>query len=471
MFKLPLVQAVNSHIEKNTISFHVPGHKNGLIYEGSNEFKKFLENDLTELTNLDDLHNPEDAIEKAERKLSDLYKSKYSYFLVGGSTVGNLSMILATLKNGNKILVQRNSHKSIFNALKLVKACPIFISPEMDDDLDVAKGLSYESVNQAITHNLDAKVLILTYPNYYGHTYDIKKIIDLAHSKGIVVLVDEAHGAHFQLGSPFPTSALSFGADVVVQSAHKTLPAMTMGSWIHLNSDRVSAKKIREFLGMLQSSSPSYPIMMSLDVARNYLENFSINDIDYTIQEINNFKDNLAKITGLKVIQTNDPLKLIIQSGKGISGKKLQLNLEENGIFTELSDHKNVLLVLPLLKKDIKYPYDKAILAIKESVNTNQITDNKLKDSVVYERNKFSKLELSYTKMEEIEEECISLNIAVNRVSAETIIPYPPGIPLIIKGEKITKEMISNLKLCLKMGIRLQGCSKLSSNELVVFCK
>lgn len=470
MSELPLIMAVNKHIEKESISFHVPGHKNGLIYGGPEEFKKFLVNDLTELTNLDDLHSPSGAIADAEKRLTNLYKSVQSFFLVGGSTVGNLSMALATLKCESKVLVQRNSHKSIFNALKLVKASPIFISPEIDEDLCVAKGLSFENVKLVIELNPDAKVMILTYPNYYGQVYDLKKIINLAHSKGILVLVDEAHGAHFLLGKPFPLSSLSFGADIVVQSAHKTLPAMTMGSWIHVNSERVSVKKVREYLEMLQSSSPSYPIMMSLDGARNYLEDYSTTDIMYTLSEIKKFKENLNEISGIKIIETDDPLKLIIQSSKTITGKQLQDLFEENGVFPELADHKNVLLVLPLLKNGVKYPFEKAIIAIKKSIDkTLHYLEKEYEYNQIFESKPFSELEFPYSKIESCEEIYILLEEAIGNVSAETIIPYPPGIPLIIRGEKITRGMIDSLEVCLGNNIKLHGGANLSNRKILVF--
>lgn len=472
MSNLPLVQAVNNHIKKDSISFHVPGHKNGLIYEGSEKFKHFLANDLTELTNLDDLHSPEGAIAIAENRLTKLYKSCQSFFLVGGSTVGNLSMILATVKRGSKVLVQRNSHKSVFNALKLVNASPVFISPEIDTELGVAIGPSYDTVKLAIDLNSDAKAIILTYPNYYGHTYNIKKLIELAHLKEMIVLVDEAHGAHFRLEKPFPKSSLAFGADIVVQSAHKTLPAMTMGSWIHVNSKKVSLKKIREFLEMLQSSSPSYPIMMSLDEARNFLESFTLKDIENTLLEINKFYDNLSKIKELKVIKTDDPLKLIIRSNIGFTGKQLQAALEENDVFAELADHKNVLLIMPLLKINAKYPFEKALNAIKKSAGKSlQILENTHMTNQIYKNTLLTELEIPYSKMDEWEEKRIPLLRSVGAISAETIIPYPPGIPLIIRGEKITLDMVSDLKICVENNIRLQGGTFLKLKELLIFNK
>ncbi|MDF2556778.1 MAG: arginine decarboxylase [Bacillales bacterium] len=470
MSKIPLVTALNNHRSKKAISFHVPGHKGGLLFEGTPDFKKFLEIDLTELTGLDDLHAPEGVIAEAESKLMNFYGTIKSYFLVGGSTVGNLAMIHATVKRGEQVIVQRNCHKSVFNGLKLVNASPIFISPEINKELSVVTGPSIETLERAIEINSTAKVLILTYPNYYGHVFDIKNLIDLAHSKGMIVLVDEAHGAHFQIGSPFPMSAVSLGADIVVQSAHKTLPAMTMGSWMHINSNRVSVKKVKEYLEMLQSSSPSYPIMMSLDRARNYLEEFSLTDVDYTIQEIKDFTEKLNKIDGIKVLETNDLLKLIIQNDRGLTGKQLQQIFEENGVYPELSDHKNVLFILPLLKKGAKYPFGRAITAIDNGMRQIQeVKEDNKQRILVFETAPISTLQKSFIVMESCNEELVMLEDAIDKVSAETITPYPPGIPLIIRGEKITNDMIDNIKMYLQNKIKLQGGHNLSNMKIVVF--
>ena len=261
--KTPLFDQLMKHHEGNPISFHVPGHKYGQVFpeKGRNYFSDILKMDATEITGLDDLHSAEGVILEAEKLLADLYRTQRSFFLVNGSTVGNLAMTLSTIKEDEIVLVQRNSHKSIMNGIKLANARPVFISPEYDLDYRVAGGLSYESVKSALIQYPNARAIILTYPNYYGMTVDLKSIIDLAHAHNIPVLVDEAHGVHFIAGDYFPPSAVELGADIVVQSAHKTLPAMTMGAFLHYQSRLVSSSNLQFYLQALQSSSPSYPLM------------------------------------------------------------------------------------------------------------------------------------------------------------------------------------------------------------------
>jgi arginine/lysine/ornithine decarboxylase len=329
----PLYHALIKHIKKTPLSFHVPGHKYGQILapEANDYFKQILQIDATELSDLDDLHSPEGAILEAEALLTDLYQTKKSYFLVNGSTVGNLAMIMSACEEGTNVLVQRNCHKSIINALSLAKAAPIFLEPEFNQEWQVPSGISLETVKESIKLYPDAKALILTYPNYYGMGQDLQEIINEAHLHHIPVLVDEAHGPHFILGDPFPASALHFGADMVVQSAHKTLPAMTMGSFLHVNSELINMNMVKEYLAMFQSSSPSYPIMASLDLARSYLAAYEPKDIIYLLAEIQRFKEELAEITAIKVLEypndNGDPLKITIQSRCGLNGFDLQRRL------------------------------------------------------------------------------------------------------------------------------------------------
>lgn len=423
--------------------------------------------DATEITGLDDLHSPEGVIFEAEELLSDLYKTDKSFFLINGSTVGNLAMILAAINEDDLVLVQRNSHKSIMNAIKLAKAKPVFISPDFNGEYGVAAGLSIEGVKSAIRQYPFAKVLILTYPNYYGLTYDLKSIIDLAHEHGIPVLVDEAHGVHFIAGDFFPASAVELGADIVVQSAHKTLPAMTMGAFLHYQTNRVSLSKIRFYLQALQSSSPSYPLMASLDLARLYLGTYSKDDLSYLKDEIEEFKKRLQQLTKIRVLQHDDPLKLTIQSSGAWSGFELQSRLESKGIFTELADPYNVLLILPLLKHGMKHRLQEAAEKIAKVVSDMPEGKNKRESKVVHKS--ISTLELSYKEMVLQQTEYVLLGDSAGRVCAEQIIPYPPGIPLCLPGEVVTKDDIETILFLNEKEAKIQGGEYLHAGKIKVF--
>jgi arginine/lysine/ornithine decarboxylase len=470
--KIPLYEALVHYKNTNPISFHVPGHKSGAILNphSRNLFQELLKIDATEISGLDDLHSPEGVIKEAEELLAALYQVKRSFFLINGSTVGNLAMILSVCERDDVILVQRNCHKSVLNAIKLAKARPVFLEPEYDRAWKTTTGVSEEIVERAISLYPNAKAIILTYPNYYGMVYDLKSVIGVAHHKNIPVLVDEAHGPHFIIGEPFPASAIQLGADMVVHSAHKTLPAMTMGSYLHINSNRVNRDKVKEYLQMLQSSSPSYVIMASLDLARNYLATYEPNDLEYLQDEISNFKKELATIQSIKVLEypdsVGDTLKITIQSRSKLSGFELQKRFEEKGIYTELADPYNVLLILPLLKENQDYPLAEAVSKIKELLQ--EIPYSPIEDEFLISSGKISELAIPYEKLSYIENQVIPISVAAGQVCAETIIPYPPGIPLLLMGELITEEKVKQLTQLINNGARFQGGSFLGSNQIKV---
>lgn len=460
--QMPLYDFMSHFSEQQPISFHVPGHKNGFLLDGlpvNRDFRHFLKYDLTELPGLDDLHAPEGIIAQAEALLSDFYQTVKSFFLVNGSTVGNLAMILALCGEGDIVFVQRNAHKSIFHALMLAKVQPIFLSPEMDQTLGIAGGLSVEAVKKAFEQYPNAKACIFTYPHYYGLTYDLKSMIEIAHAHGSYVLVDEAHGPHFILGDPFPSSAVTLGADIIVQSAHKMLPAMTMGSFLHINTSAVAIEKVTFFLGALQSSSPSYPIMASLDMARYYLSSMTKEDIRYTIDERNCFVKRLYKTDGIIVHEKEqmDPLKIALRL-RGTSGYKLQEQLIKNGIYPELADPYQVLLVWPLLKSGSTFPSKEAAEKINKSMSEINCDrkESSQNDEDYFGDNMFKGLELSYQEMANRQIRWIPLEKAECEIAAKMVIPYPPGVPLLITGEKITRATIMQLQFYIKLGAHFQ---------------
>jgi arginine/lysine/ornithine decarboxylase len=470
----PLFNKLLQHHKLESISYHVPGHKNGMVlpHEARGYFGSLLSLDLTEITDLDDLHSPEGVIKEAEELLAAVYQAKQSFFLINGSTSGNLAMILASFSEGDTVFIQRNCHKSILNGLKLAKLNPIFIGPEYNEEWKVATGLSLANLIDAYQAYPEGKGVILTYPNYYGFTFDIKTIIDFCHSHNMQVLVDEAHGAHLAAGDPFPASSLVYGADLVVQSAHKTLPAMTMSSFLHINSHRVKVDRIKNYLQILQSSSPSYPLMASLDLARSYIGTYTEQDKQYFIHNRNLFINELKAIAEIKVLyhqSGGDLLKIALQSTQGLTGYELQKKLEVVKIYTELADPFNVLFVLPLLKNKTFYPLEETVNRIKEALsyskgNTKTITPVK--------RNfyhSFSSLALDYQTQAVAQTEINPIEESIGRISAEMIIPYPPGIPLLMEGEEITPEKVEDLLTLLNLGSKFHGGDYLPEGKLKVF--
>lgn len=476
--KTPLFDILKRYSEQETFSYHVPGHKNGQLFAdfARTFFQSVLAIDATEITGLDDLHAPSGPIMEAMELLAELYGADQSFFLVNGTTVGNLAMILSTVNEGDRVLVGRDCHKSILHGLTLAKAEPVFMSPKIDENWKVSSGYDARTVEKALQLFPDIKAVILTYPNYYGLTYDLGEIISVARKKNLPVLIDEAHGAHFILPPPFPESSVQLGADIVVQSAHKTLPAMTMGSFLHINSRRIDPERVKFYLQMLQSSSPSYPLMASLDLARYYLASYNEEDLAFFIKEVERFKKILCTIPEIEILQTPngckpDPLKITLRSTKGISGFQLQELLETERVYPELADMQNVLLILPLLKKEQMYPFTKTAEKIASAVKKEDYEQSFLIRSreFLYRDELFSVLSVPFKKMEQTEKEEIPLSEACGRISGEMIIPYPPGIPLIMEGEKITEEKLGILMNLLAQNANFQGGRVLQKRRIIVF--
>ncbi|MGX4764286.1 aminotransferase class I/II-fold pyridoxal phosphate-dependent enzyme [Bacillus mojavensis] len=470
----PLYHALIQHARRNSHSFHVPGHHNGDVFfdEAKTIYNPLLTIDLTELSGLDDLHHPSGVIKEAQDLVSQLYGAAESFFLVNGTTVGNLAMILSVCDPGDTILIQRNCHKSVFHAVDLAGAEPVYLAPDIDEFMHVPTHVPLDTIKEALKAYPDAKGLVLTNPTYYGHSADLTEIISEAHQYGIPVLVDEAHGAHFVLGEPFPASALQMGADIVVQSAHKTLPAMTMGSYLHLNSNRIERNRVADYLNRLQSSSPSYPIMASLDLARAYvqhmIEEHKLSDVLQHIQSIKQTFDSLANAETVEPANqrlSTDPLKLTIRSKCGHSGFTLQKILERVNIFTELADENQVLLVLPLGgKRRIDAETIKNIDHEIEKTPSDQI--NVLAEWIAQP---ITVLPYQKKVLNTLQKEYVNFNEAAGRLNAEDVIPYPPGIPMIMAGERITRESVQKLSRLISMKTHVQGNMKINEKQLLVY--
>ncbi len=480
--KAPLFQQLMDHYHKNPVSFHVPGHKMGRGFNpiGSDIYREILKIDMTEISGLDDLHQPEGVILAAQEKAAWLFQSKQTFFLVNGSTSGNLAMILATCEPGDKIIVQRNVHKSVINALMLARAKPIYITPDIISTLQIPGSIHKSNLKEVLINHPDAKAVFITNPNYYGIGIELIEIIQLVHHFNIPLLVDEAHGAHFGFHPDFPKSAIQLGADLVVQSTHKTLTSMTMGSMLHVQGDYVDIDRLKLFLSMVQTSSPSYPIMASLDLARQILEeegsrlwDEQLNMIKWLHKGSNHFK-NILIYSQVDKKYVLDPLKIIIHSKNDhISGFYLQKYFEKKDIFVELSDINNTLLIVTqgTSSKDIEVLY-KAMIDLDDDI-TRLLESKKpeIKDVVPpidksYYTFQSKESKVSLEKVLYGKKISTPLHLTIGKIAAEMIIPYPPGIPIIHLGEEITKEAINYLLLLKDKGVRFQGTHDKDLNSI-----
>ncbi len=470
----PLYSKVIEHARENPHSFHVPGHKWGRVFPqfAKETYESVLRLDATEIAGLDDLHDAQFVIKEAQQLLANVYGANTSYFLVGGSTVGNLAMLCSVCSKNDIILVQRDSHKSVINGIQLAQAEAIYLAPDYDEKTGLSIGIGLATVKEALNSYPNAKAIFLTNPSYYGVTIDLREIIEYAHTLGMPVLVDEAHGAHFGVGDGFPRSAISQGADLVVQSAHKTLPAMTMGSYLHFNSSFVSKKTIEFYLQTLQSSSPSYPIMASLDLARHYMANLKEDEVLSILESSRKFRAQLKEIPQITVVEldetvnsTVDPLKVTIRTKCELTGIDIQGLLEDKGLFVELANEEYLLLVLPLAPF---HQSEQIVSLIRSVLKPYKPIDRKIGEKKIGIQ-KISSFPFKKETVDQCKIEYIPIEQAVGYFIAEQIIPYPPGVPLLIPGEIITNETIETLLKLLEAGAKFQGHTNIKQTGLKVF--
>ncbi|WP_088825747.1 MULTISPECIES: aminotransferase class I/II-fold pyridoxal phosphate-dependent enzyme [Listeria] len=453
--EVPLFSKMEEHVRQNPLSFHVPGHKNGILSEL--KWQDMLKYDLTEISGLDDLHHPEGAIREAEALLSSAYGASKSFFLVGGSTSGNLAMILAAVRRGERVLVTRDAHKSVVHALELAGARPVFLNTKKDVLTGVSNGVDVATLEQAFREYPDIVAAVLTYPSYYGTTFDLARVAQVIHHFGALVLVDEAHGAHFAASDAFPRDALRCGADAVVQSAHKTLPAMTMGAFLHINSDSARLARIRHYLQIVQTSSPSYLVMASLDLARRFMAMYSDDDFQAFWKMRAKWVDYLED-AGFTVLLPDDPLKLVVRKN-GYSGHEIARHFEAHDYYPELADDRQMLLILPLTRSGTQFAPTRELRAIKAPKGETR--------PIEFATPKLSELALSYTEMAELDSVLVALDEAVHAVAAENISVYPPGIPFVLRGEKLTEAHIAFLKAT--SGVHFHGGEHLKDGKIAVY--
>ncbi|MBR4633061.1 MAG: aminotransferase class I/II-fold pyridoxal phosphate-dependent enzyme [Elusimicrobia bacterium] len=466
--KVPIFDTLLGHAKRNVTSFHTPGHKNGkgidpVLKEVTGDgLYKF---DVTVFDEVDSLHDPVGPIKKAEELMAEAYGVKHSLFLVNGTSVGNIAMFLSACDPGDSIIVSRSSHKSIMGGIILSGVWPIWLQPTIDQNLDIIFNSTYEEIKNALEMYPEARAVFLTSPTYNGVATEVKKIADLCHRKGKILLVDEAHGPHLKFNDKLPMSAVDAGADLCVQSTHKILSALSQGSVLHHNSKLVDINRVKKIVSMLQTTSPQYLTLASIDLARRQAvlhgkEMFDkvIEAAEWARKEINEKIPNMRCLTKADIKDRNfdlDLTKITINVTKtGLSGYEVDSILaKEYNIQVDCSDTFNLI----------------AIMGIGSDMNDVQKLVAALKDiSKKYkgtQKNWILKIPSLATEMVMTPREVflshdikkIPLAKSVGHVSAQVLTPYPPGIPVVIPGERISKEICDYLVEMASKGIRISG--------------
>ncbi|OAH61194.1 arginine decarboxylase [Domibacillus aminovorans] len=451
------------------MQFHIPGHKKGCGMDP--DFRKFigknaLSIDLINIAPLDDLHHPKGIIKQAQELAAIAFGADHTFFSVQGTSGVIMTMVMSVCGPGDKILVPRNVHKSIMSGIVFSGAAPIFIHPEVDLNLGISHGITPESVKRALEQHPDAKAVLVINPTYFGIVGDLKRIVDITHSYGIPVLVDEAHGVHIHFHHELPLSAMQAGADMAATSVHKLGGSMTQSSILNIQGSLVSKERVQMILSMLTTTSTSYILLASLDTARKLLategrallEN-TIRLAEQTRSQINEIDDLYCvghEILGTDATFAMDPTKLVISvKNLGITGYEVEKWLrDEFNIEVEMSDLYNILCIIT--PGDTEEGLQKIVYALKElSIEFKHQANFNVEASVFLPE--IPALALTPRDAFYAQTEAIPFEESAGRIIAEFIMVYPPGIPIFIPGEIITEENLLYTKKNIEAGLPVQG--------------
>lgn len=458
-----LYNKLKKYSKKNVIPMHMPGHKRNIEMLSK---KLPYDIDITEINDFDDLHHPEGIIKNIQDKAIKLYKSKKSYILVNGSTCGILAGIRAVIKPHDKILIARNCHKSVYNAIELNSLVPIYVSPKIDK-FGINKEIDKEDIKKALEENEDIKLVVITSPTYEGVISNIKEISEVVHKYNIPLLVDEAHGAHLNFDKELEKyEALNSNADIVIQSLHKTLPSLTQTAIIHINGNIVDTNKIEKNLAIFETSSPSYILMSSIEECMDILENKS-EELFYKYRlNLDKFYKDIRQLKNLKILGNELEEGSIYDKGKiviitkdtNINGQNLASVLREKyKIEVEMAYTNYVIAMTSICDKKKSFrKLAKALLEIDKNIKQIVKRERNLEETEQSIPEK--KLEIYETiKIKDVKK--IGYKEAEGKISNEYIFVYPPGIPFIVPGEIIGKKEIAKLEDFLSNDIEIRTTS------------
>jgi arginine/lysine/ornithine decarboxylase len=486
-----LYRKLQEYAKTEYYPMHMPGHKRNQEWFMDNPYTL----DITEIDGFDNLHDAEEVLKEAMEETAKLFQTKQSFFLVNGSTCGILAGISAMTNRGDKVAIARNSHQAVYHAIYQRQLKPVYLYPSMLQ-YGIAGQITVDSITQTLQDNPDISLVVITSPTYEGIVSDIKKIAEITHRYGAGLLVDEAHGAHLLFQGGMEKSALECGADIVIQSTHKTLPSFTQTALLHRNSDLVSEKAIKYFLKIYETSSPSYLLMSSLVRCMDFLSSEGKEKFKLYLEYVDNVYERLAHLKNLTLWnpEHKDASKLVIASNhKDVTGKMLYEELRIKYLIQPEMASKDYVLCMTSVcdTEEGFHRFIKAILSIEEDIENGRFFDIKLNKksslealseqefitqlentSIENPNQTFTEIEFFESELNKLQEpmryyetyeldgckeEVISLIKSEGRVVLEYVYLYPPGIPLLVPGEIIDRPMIEKLLLFRQAGLSVKG--------------
>ena len=478
--RAPFFDSLVSTRQRGPVAFHMPGHKfnAGLLPELTDFFGAgVVTGDLNEaVPTIDYLHAATGALVEAQRLAAAAVGADHTFFLVNGSTVGNQAMLMAAVRDGQKVIITRAAHRSVYAGLILSGATPVYIAPRVHPQVHFPLAVEVGAVRDRLDEYPDVVAIHVTSPNYYGYLSDVRGLVELAHARNVPLLVDEAHGAHLRFHPDLPRSAVSLGADAVVQSPHKTLGALTQAAWLHLNGERISFTTLQFLVAILQSSSPNVTFTGSLDVARRQMALHGKSLLDQTLDLAQRARTAIRAIPGLWCygddlvgahgIAAHDPTKLVIGvTDTGLTGKEFAAELWSLfNLTVEFADPWQVICSITIA--DTPDKIDRLISALRVVAQENRGAAPT--DRVELIPPPLPQLILNPRQATFRSARRVLLREARDEVCAEQVIPYPPGIPLLMPGEVISAEMIDYVQYLLRQRIKIVGPEDLQMNTVRV---
>lgn len=444
----PLYDKLTQHKNDGSYPFAMPGHK------GKTAFFPLLHPrmDVTELDGFDNLHHAEGVIAQMQQNIAALTGAEAAYALVGGSSSGNMAALLACLQDGDEVLLSRNCHLSVYRGLVLTGAVPVYLTPEREADF--AGPVAPKTVEAALAAHPKAKAVVLVSPTYEGLCCDLAAIADLVHAKNIPLIVDEAHGAHFGFDPHFPQSAIAQGADIAVQSWHKTLPSPTMTAVLLTQGERIDRTRLEEALRTVQSTSPSYLLMAAIDHCCHLLTAQGAALFADYAKNLFALREKLQGLNNISLLPCGpyaDAGKLVLLP-KNATGTALKEALLAHGLYMEAAGPKHVLAMTSVA--DEAADFDRLYAALKEIDEVGLPEETVTLPPVFTQTPTALRTPRAAYFAPKVR---IPLTEAAGRVSMGFLTPYPPGIPLAAPGEILTKEAADYLQLCLAQGIEVLG--------------
>ncbi|WP_297964106.1 aminotransferase class I/II-fold pyridoxal phosphate-dependent enzyme [uncultured Anaerovibrio sp.] len=473
--RAPVLEALEKMKRARLVPFDVPGHKRG---RGNPELTEFLGEqcmsvDVNSMKMLDNLCHPVSVIKEAEDLAADAFGAAHAFFMVGGTTSAVQAMVMTACKRGDKIIIPRNVHRSAINAMILCGAVPVYVNPQMDSMLGISLGMRVAEVEQAIRENPDAKAVFVNNPTYYGICSDIRSIASMAHDHGMLLLADEAHGSHLYFSDKLPVAAMHAGADMAAISMHKSGGSLTQSSML-LIGDRVPEGYVHQIINLTQTTSASYLLLVSLDVSRRNMAlrgremiDKIIDQVEYARDEINAIGDYYAYsrelINGDSIFDFDITKLSVYTRSIGLAGIEVyDLLRDEYDIQTEFGDIANLLAYVSVgdRLKDI----ERLVAALAEiRRNYRQTGRMMLKAEYINPQVVCGPQEAFYA-----DKESLPIDETVGRVCSEFVMCYPPGIPILAPGERITEEILQYIRYAKKKGCSMTGPEDMSIKFLNV---